>query len=184
MNKQEANRIIAQIAANYPDTFRNMSDDAYKVMVGVWAQAFREEPYELVTNAVMAFMTNSTVRFAPNVGMIKEQIRQLMHPDELTEGEAWAKVQAALRNSAYGSEEEFAKLPPAIQKVIGSASNLKSYAMMDETQALTVFASNFQRGYRTVRNREAAMEKTPLQIRQAFAALTRPMPEALPEVTS
>ena len=183
MTRKDANRIIAVLQANYPDTYKDMSDDAYRMAVNVWAAAFHEEPVEVVRDAVMAFITNSTSRFAPNVGMIKEQIRRLTRPKELTPAEAWALVQIALRNSAYHAAEEFAKLPPTVQKVIGSASNLRSYGMLDSESALSVFASNFQKGYRTVQDREAALEKTPMAIREAFGMSLKPMdePEALPE---
>jgi hypothetical protein len=181
MTKKEANRILAILNTNYPDTFKDLSDDAYRMKVNLWASAFQTESFEMVSAAVMAYMSNSTERFAPNIGKIKEQIRTLTHPGELTEGEAWAKVQAAIRNSGYGAAEEFAKLPPLVQKVVGSPSNLREWGLMPSDIVNSVVASNFQRGYRTMQAREAAEEKTPLEVRQAFAALTKPMTEALPD---
>ena len=183
MNRRETVRVLAILQGNYPDTYKDMSDDSMAVVINLWAAAFQDEPYEVVQNAVMAFIANSTARFAPNVGMIKEQIRQLTHPRELTAAEAWSMVQTALRNSAYHAVEEFAKLPPVVQKVVGSASNLRSYGMMESETALSVFASNFQKGYRTIQAREAALEKTPLAIREAFGQMLPPIeePEALPE---
>lgn len=182
MTKKDANRIIGILQANYPDTTKDMTDDAYMVKVNLWADAFKDEPYELIAAAVKAYIANSTERFAPNIGQIKEQIRKLTHPDELTEGEAWALVQKAMRNATYNAAEEFKKLPPLLQKVVGSPSNLRDWGCADSDTAVSVIASNFQRGYRIVQAREAAMEKTPLEIRQAFAQLTAPMPEALPTI--
>ena len=182
MNKRDANRIIGILQANYPDTTRDMTDDAYMVKVNLWADAFMDEPYELVAAAVKAYIANSTERFAPNIGQIKEQIRQLTHPDELTEGEAWALVQKAIRRAGYEAREEYDKLPLLVQKVVGSPNQLREWGLMNSETVQSVIASNFQRGYRTVQTREAAMEKTPLEIRQAFAQLTAPMPEALPTI--
>ena len=181
MTKKDTNRIFALLNANYPDTFKGMSDDAYRMKVNLWASAFQAESFDLVSAAVMAYMSNSTERFAPNIGQIKEQIRTLTHPGELTEGEAWAKVQAAIRNSGYGAAEEFAKLPPLVQKVVGSPSNLREWGLMPSDTVNSVVASNFMRGYRTMQEREAAEEKTPPEIREAFGLVTKPMPEALPE---
>ena len=181
MTKKDTNRIFALLNANYPDTFKGMSDDAYRMKVNLWAKAFQEEPFDLVSAAVMAYISNSTERFAPNIGQIKEQIRALTHHGELTEGEAWAKVQAAIRNSGYGAAEEFAKLPPLAQKVIGSPSNLREWGLMPSDIVNSVVASNFQRGYRTMKERAAAEEKTPPEIREAFGLVTKPMPDALPE---
>ncbi len=183
MTKKDANRIIAILQANYPDTTKDMTDEAYLVKVNLWAEEFKDEPFEIVAAAVKAYMANSTARFAPNVGQIKEQIRLLLHPNELTEGEAWAMVQAAMRNSVYGAAEEFAKFPPMVQKVVGSPANLREWGMTEGDAAVSVIASNFQRSYRAIQAREAALEKTPAPIREMFAALTAPMQPAIEEKT-
>ena len=47
-------------------------------------------------------------------------------------------VQRALRNSGYKSEEEFAKLPEACQRAVGTAANLKEWALMDSDQVATI----------------------------------------------
>ena len=181
MNKKEANRVLALLNTNYPDTFKDMSDDAYRMKINLWASAFREEPFEMVSAAVMAYMSNSTERFAPNIGQIKEQIRSLTHPGEMTDAQAWAIVQKAIRNSGYNAAEEFAKLPPLAKKVVGSPANLREWGLMPSDIVNSVVASNFMRGYRTMQEREAAEEKTPLEVKQAFALVTKPMPEALPD---
>ncbi len=183
MNKKDANRIIAILQANYPDTTKDMSDEAYLVKVNLWAEEFKAESFELVAAAVKAYIANSTERFAPNVGQIKEQIRLLLNPNELTEGEAWAMVQAAMRNSIYGAAEEFEKFPPMVKKVVGSPANLREWGMAEGDAAVSVIASNFQRSYRAVQAREAAMEKTPAPIREMFAALTASMQPAIEEKT-
>ena len=183
MTKKDANRIIAILQANYPDTTKDMSDEAYMVKVNLWAEEFNDEPFDIVAAAVKAYIANSTARFAPNVGQIKEQIRLLLHPNELTEGEAWAMVQSAMQNSVYGAAEEFAKFPPTVQKVVGSPANLREWGMTDGESAVSVIASNFQRSYRAIQAREAALEKTPAPIREMFAALTAPMQPAIEEKT-
>ena len=175
MTREESALILMELGTNYPDTDKGKSREAMSAKVTLWASMFAEEPFALVQAAVRAYIANSTERFAPNIGQIKEQIRRLTHPDELTEGEAWAMVQKAIRNSGYNAAEEFAALPPMVQKVVGSPANLRAWGMMDTDSAMSVLASNFQRGYRAVQAREAAMEKTPPQIRQLFESLTKPV---------
>ena len=119
MNKKEAYNILALLQANYPDSLRGMTKDAVQVKVNLWADIFAEEPFELVAAAAKAFMATDTNGFMPAVGQIKEQIRRLRNPDELTEQEAWNLISKALGNGIYGSTEEFAKLPPAVQKLVG-----------------------------------------------------------------
>lgn len=179
MTREEAALILMELGANYPDTDKGKSREAMTMKVNLWTAAFANVPYAVVQAAIRAYMVNSTDRFAPNIGQIFGTIHSLTHPHELTEGEAWALVQKAIRNSGYRAAEEFAALPPMVQKVVGSAANLREWGMADSDTAVSVIASNFMRGYRAVQAREAAMEKTPLEIRQAFAKLTAPMPEAL-----
>lgn len=179
MTKQETICVLTELSINYPDTDRNLSDKARAVKIEMWASAFADEPYELVTAAVRAHAINSADRFAPNIGQVKEAIRKLLHPDELTEGEAWALVLGAVKNSGYEAKAEFDKLPPIVQRTVGSPNQLREWGMMDSGEFQSVVASNFRRSYRAIQARAAEQEKTPERIRAYFAALTKPMPEAI-----
>ena len=182
MNSRDANRILGILAANYPDTDTNKDDAAYIKKVELWAACFAEEPYEVVLAAVQAYIVNNPARFAPNIGQVKEQIRQLTQPNELTEAEAWALVLKAISRSGYEAKTEYDKLPPLVQKVVGSPNQLREWGLMNSETVQSVVASNFQRGYRTMQEREAALQKTPPAIREMFAAMTKPMElPALPE---
>lgn len=86
--------------------------------------------------------------------------------------EAWNLVAKALRNSAYGSEEEFAKLPPAVQRVAHSPSQLREWALMDADTVQSVVASNFQRAYTARQKSDREFEALPPAVRQYVAALT------------
>lgn len=173
MTLKETAQIFAVMQLNYPDTFRGMSDQSLTATVRLWQRMFADTPAKIVQAAVENYIRTSTGRFMPNVGQIKAEIRRLTHPDELTEGEAWAMVQAAMRNSAYGAAEEFAKLPPLVRRVVGSPANLKAWGTLEDDSAQSVIMSNFQRGYRTIQAREAKLEQTPPEIRAMFAALTK-----------
>ena len=175
MNNRDANRILGILAANYPDTDTNKDDAAYIKKVELWAACFAEEPFEVVLAAVQAYIVNNPARFAPNIGRVKEQIRQLTQPNELAEAEAWALVLKAISRSGYEAKAEFDKLPPLVQKVVGSPNQLREWGLMNSETVQSVVASNFQRGYRTMQEREAALQKTPPAIRDMFAAMTKPM---------
>ena len=130
MNKQEAYNILALLQANYPDSFRGMTKEAVQVKVNLWAEMFEDEPLELVATAAKAFMATDTKGFMPTVGQIKEQIAQLQHDDRLTEQEVWNIVSQAISNGIYGAVEEFNKLPPDVQKLVGSPATLREWAML------------------------------------------------------
>jgi len=172
MNKAEAAKVMAILQVNYPDNFRTKSDEVIKATVDLWTRAFADEPYQLVSAAVMAHMVSDTNRFMPPIGVIKAKIAELMKPDEMTEQEAWGLVAKALKNGVYGADEEFAKLPPAVQRAVGGASQLRDWAMMDTETVQSVVASNFQRSYRVTSQRERDWEKLPAGLKTYVAELT------------
>lgn len=79
--------------------------------------------------------------------------------------EAWMLVSKALRNGYYGAVEEFNKLPPLVQKAVGSPDNLRNWALTDINSIENVVQSNFMRTYRTVVNRAKEYQKMPKDIK-------------------
>jgi hypothetical protein len=73
---------------------------------------------------------------------------------QMNEMEAWSLVRKAISNGYYGAEEEFAKLPDDVKRAVGSASQLRTWAM-DSGFNEGVAMSQFQRVYRTQQEREA-----------------------------
>lgn len=148
MIKKEMAEILAIMQANYPDDFRGMSDTAMNAKINLWFMQFRDDDYKEVLAAVMAHIATDTNRFMPPVGVIKAKLVEIRQPDEMTEMEAWELVSKATRNSSYNSAEEFAKLPPVVQRLVGSPMQLKEWAAMDSDTLQSVIASNFQRSYK------------------------------------
>lgn len=172
MNKTETAKIISILQINYPDNFRGKSEAAIEANVNLWARAFADDAYAVVSAAVMSHIVSDTNRFMPPVGIIKAKIAEMLKPDEMTEQEAWGLVAKALRNSTYGADEEYAKLPPTVQRAVGGASQLRDWAMMDTETVQSVVASNFQRSYRVTSQRERDWEKLPSGVKQFVEELT------------
>lgn len=182
MNRQETFQIMTLLQANYPDSFRGMSKEAANVKVNLWTDMFAEEPFELVAAAAKAYIATDTGGFMPTIGKLKDMIHQMQQPNADTQMEAWGLVMKALRNSLYGSEEEFKKLPPTVQKTVGSPNQLKEWAMMDSETVQSVVASNFQRSYQTVQKRDADFQKLPGQVQSFITTLAAGLSmDALPE---
>lgn len=72
-------------------------------------------------------------------------------------------------NSGYNSEEEFAKLPEACQRAVGTAANLKEWALMDSDQVATIEQSHFIRNYRTSVQRMKEEARLPENVRMLIA---------------
>ena len=165
MDKQQAYRVLAMLQANYPDSFRGMSKEAAQIKVELWADMFADEPFEVVAAAAKAFMATDTKGFMPAVGQIKEQIARMRQREDLTGMEAWSYVDRAIRNSTYGADEEFHRLPPEIQRAVGSPAQLREWALMDVDTVQSVVASNFQRSYRVRQERDKDYAKLPQNIK-------------------
>ena len=159
MNNTETKMILSVIKAAYPHSFKDMTRRDADAMVSLWERSFADVPYDMVNAAVAALIVTRTAGYSPTVGEVKEQISKLSSVNELSEIEAWALVSKACANGLYGYRKEFAKLPPEVQRAVGSAEQLRDWAMMDAETVQSVVASNFMRNYRTrlARDKELAM---------------------------
>lgn len=148
MTREDTIKILSVLRGAYPAFYRDITKQEAESTIALWESMFDEEPYELVAAAVKAFISGDGKGFPPAIGQIKERIRQITTPEEMTEQEAWSLVSKALRNSTYGSEEEFKKLPPEVQAVVHDPGQLKQWAMSPADEVETVIASNFMRSFR------------------------------------
>ena len=110
-------------------------------------------------------MKSNTSGFAPAPGQIIDKIHTMTQPQELNETEAWSLVSKAIRNSGYNSTEEFAKLPPLVQKAVGLPSQLRTWAL-DENYNEQVAMSSFQRAYKAELKRNEELLKMPQNVRK------------------
>ena len=79
--------------------------------------------------------------------------------------EAWALVSRAIRNGYYGAEKEFEKLPPLVQKAVGTPGQLRNWSQTDMESIENVVQSNFMRTYRTVVKSSQEIARMPENIR-------------------
>ncbi len=146
MSYRETLQIMAILKTAYPNYYKGGSD--LEQAANLWAELFKDDDADVVAAAVKAFIVNDEKGFPPVIGQIKTLIRDLTKPKEMTELEAWGLVSTALCNSLYNSENEYRKLPPVLQRIVGSPSVLREWAQTDSAEVQTVIASNFQRSYR------------------------------------
>lgn len=174
MTYEETLKIFAVLKANYSNFFKNLTRIDAEAQVNLWSEMF-DEPYELVGAAVKAYIATDTDGYPPNVGKIKEYIRKLTQSEEMTELEAWTCVQKALRNSLYNSASEFEKLPPIVQRLVGSHNQLREWAMMDSDTVNSVVSSNFQRSYKARAKSEKEYLALPTELKSTIEKLASGM---------
>ena len=175
MTEKETLAIMSVLKAAYPNFYRDMQRTEAQGIVNLWTEMFRDESAEVVAMAVKAFIANDATGFPPHIGAIKNAIVKLHTHDEMTELEAWELVRKATRNANYGAKEEFDKLPPVVQRLVGSPNQLREWAMMDSDVLGSVVASNFQRSYRARMENEREYLTLPSDVRNTMARLSDSM---------
>lgn len=165
MTRDEAKKIVMVIASTYP----NWHPPDMSLTVDAWASVLDCFTYQEISAALKAFIVSDTSGFAPAPGQIVGLLDRAANNQELSEMEAWALVSKAPRNGCYGAEQEFEKLPPLVQKVVGAPSQLRNWSQTDSESVENVIQSNFMRTYRyeVAKNRE--MRKIPQNLLETLA---------------
>lgn len=164
MKKTEVAQLLSLIEAEYPQSFRGLSEEQRNLKLGLWEKEFENDDAMVVYAAVRTLMRSGR-EFAPTSGQIREKMTEFSEVNTLDEQQAWALVAKACSNGSYGYRTEFEKLPPTVQKAVGRAEQLKDWAAIDVDTLQTVIASNFMRSYRTALVREKEMARIPWEVR-------------------
>lgn len=175
MNREETLAIMSVLKAAYPAYYRDMSRMDAEAVVGLWSEMFSNDSPQEVAVAVKAFICSDKKGFPPNIATIKDYIYKLRHKDEMTEIEAWSCVRQALCNSIYNSAKEFEKLPPVVQRLVGSHNQLREWALMDSDTVNSVVASNFQRSYKARAASEREFLALPADVQRKMEMLSSGM---------
>lgn len=173
MTPQETKRVLAVLAAAYPQFYANKPKADIDIAVNLWARQFADTDYNLVGAAVDAFIASDTKGFPPAIGQIKEQIMRMYERENglPSETEAWAMVKRAVRNGYYGYPKEWAKLPKIVQECIGEKEMLRDWSDLPTETIDSVVASNFMRTYRAKAEKEREYQKLPERVKVLFAKL-------------
>ena len=187
MTIEETGIIMDILKTAYPRFYSGPNAPDKMKTLRLWAEMFARDDVALVAAAVKALIESDSKGFPPHIGAVKEKLRLISGGDEMTEAEAWGIVAKALRNSAYGSREEFEKFPPVIKRVVGSPSQLREWGMMDSETVHSVVASNFQRSYKAIAQREKELAKLPPDVKALVGKLAdakkiEVLPEKKPEL--
>ena len=161
MTRDETVNIIRVMVDSYP----NYKPNNLPETVDVWHAMLSDYDYSLVSMALKSYILSDTSGFAPAIGQIVAKMHAITQPQELNEMEAWSLVSKAIRNSIYNSADEYAKLPPIVQKAVGLPSQLMQWAI-DDSYNESVVSSNFMRCYRIELAREKELSMLPEDARQ------------------
>lgn len=169
MTRDEFKILVKAMKAVYSSENFIADKDAFNV----WFELLKDLPYEQANLAIQKYMTSE--KFPPTIADIRTKATEIIAPAEesMSELQAWALVQKAIRNSGYNSEEEFEKLPEACKIAVGTPANLREWALMDLDQVATVEQSHFIRNYRAAVQRIKEDAKLPDRMKLLIADMGR-----------
>ena len=173
MTREETLAVMSVLKAAYPGFYRDMKRSEAEDIVSLWEEMFRDDPAQVVGMAVKAHIAGDGNGYPPTIGAIRQAVAKLTRPKELdmSELEAWGLVRRAVQNGIYGAQKEFDALPPVVQQCVGSPSQLKEWALLDEDVVASVVASNFQRSYRARAAQAKEFLALPADVRSAMQQL-------------
>lgn len=172
MTRQETGIIMDILTTAYPAFYASKRAPDVRMTLSLWAEMFADDDVAQVSAAVKALIATKTDSYPPSIGAVKDKLYKLKHPVEMTEQEAWAHVERAIRNSAYNSEREFDRLPKAVKDIVHHPAQLKAWAMMDEGTVQSVVASNLQRSYRASVSADREADMLPTDVKELTSRLS------------
>jgi hypothetical protein len=167
MNREETKAILAILKAGYPNFYKDMTKEDATSIINLWATMFADDPAQVVTEAVKSLMC--TLKYPPTIADVKEKIAMITQPPAMTEMEAWQMVKSAI--SYYNATETFSRLPPILQKIVGSPNTLREWAQMEAETVDSVIQSNFMRSYKVRAAQEKERAMLPESTKQMIAGL-------------
>lgn len=161
MTVTETAKIMDYLKNGCPNGTRQLDE---KKAVLVWADIFSDEEYPLVVAAAKAYVSTNTSGFFPVPAQIKAEITKARMAGMPDANEVWQHIRDAISNSGYHAVEEYARLSPIEQRLVGSPRQLYDWGQMDVERLDSVVASNVQRNYRELISQEAYQLSLPSNV--------------------
>ena len=167
MTREECKKIIAVIAATYP----KFEYDDPTLTVDAWYFFLKDHSYEDISMALKIFVNTENSPYFPSPSQLIGQINKVKKLNNPQEVDVWREVRPAIRNGLYHFEEEYKKLSPMAQKMVGDPQQLREWAMLPSEDIDTVVQSNFKSRYQTMIKREAELSAMPREVREMIASV-------------
>lgn len=178
MTKQDIVEMFALISVLFPNdkAFGNASMQ----MVNAWYEMLSDLPKNEVSVALKRH--TSVSEFAPSISQIRKAVMDMTQTDGRTGIDEWNDVAKALRNSAYDSAEQFRKLSPIAQRLVGSPMQLKEWGLAEDAATISVAKAQFLKGYEVLKRRENETKQLPESIRYLLTGRD-PVKELVEQIT-
>ena len=166
MTRDEVKKLLAIMTTTFP----NYKIENVEQTIGTWQMLLDEYDANEIFLAFKGFVKNNNSGFAPSVSQLINQLEQPKDLAVMDVSEAWALVRRAIGRGSHYSKAEFEKLPPLVQKAVGSAEQIHLWAI-DEDYNNEVVMSLFQKNYKTICERQRTYERLPQQLQTRVTQL-------------
>ena len=167
MTREECKKLIMICEATYP----NFKYDNPQELLNAWSMMLEEFDGNEILLALKTFIHTSGSAFAPSISQLIAMTRKPKELAVVQEVDVWREVRPAIRNGLYHFEEEYKKLSPMAQKMVGDPSQLREWAMLPSEDIDTVVQSNFKKRYETMMKRETELAAMPKEVREMIGTV-------------
>lgn len=156
MTYDETRAVLNVLFVAYPATYRDWKPDQYKYLTALYAETFKNIPAGIVTRAIKRILANNRTNFAPSIGEVVYQVKNLVSIYDANS--AWEEVCFIARTVDFENVPSALKgLDDIAQKIVKSRDIQR---MKDSSGDLDTFRRLFFSAYNKEKDKKesAAVE--------------------------
>ncbi len=163
MTKEEVKQILTYLKNQFPQSFSHLqSDNDANMFVAIWHDILKDEDPKLVQAAVKRLVAENTSGFAPNIGMIRNKMKDIAGLKPLDADEAWKQVRLVWSRIASDRpdeiREEWEQLPSAVKRIY-SPADLIELAFHTTSHDIEAFEKpRFMKTYQSISESELSQQ--------------------------
>lgn len=148
MTREDIKKLLGMMTITYPNF--KLTDPT--LAVDTWTMLLGDDNTQDIFDAFSVYAKTDTSGFAPTPGKLHMMVANRADPG-MTDGEIISLLTFASRNATYGFEEEFQKLPPLLQKAVGSPTTIRGWGVMEQDQLSYTF-NTIIKAYKNLQGRQ------------------------------
>ena len=163
MTKAETATLLRVIASAYPRSRWENFDETLEI----WHEMLEDLDLPVVQLALKRMI--AVLKYPPTVADLREAVAELATQGQLTPGQAWGKITAALRAFGYYQPEKAREaLGEDLWSMVGQ---MGGWTHLCECENPDVVGAQFERRYKAMLDRRKDQIQVPGKIKQQFALM-------------
>ena len=161
MTREECKQLIMVLEASYPNFKTNNPQE----VLNAWFIFLQEFDYQTILGALKVYIHTSESAFAPSVSQLIAMTRkpkELSGPDEVT---VWREIRQAIGRGIYYHEEDYKKLSPIAQRLVGDPQQLREWACLPSEAIDNDIHKDIVFRFKALTERDREISALPAEIR-------------------